>query len=58
MSAFYGIAAYLLTVLMSDIFMRLFTSDPAVIETGSHILVIVNIALLFTGIQNMQTTYF
>ena len=58
MSAFYGIAAYLLTVLMSDIFMRRFTSDPAVIETGSHILVIVNIALLFTGIQNMQTTYF
>lgn len=58
MSAVYGIAAYLLTVLLSDIFMRLFTSDPAVIQTGSHILVIVNAALLFTGIQNMQTTYF
>ena len=58
MSAVYGIAAYLLTVMLSDIFMRLFTSDPAVIQTGSHILVIVNAALLFTGIQNMQTTYF
>ena len=58
MAGVYGIAAYLLTVLLSDIFMRLFTSEPAVIQTGSHILVIVNAALLFTGIQNMQTTYF
>lgn len=58
MSAVYGIAAYLLTVLLSDTFMRLFTSDPAVIEMGSHILVVVNAALFFTGIQNMQTAYF
>lgn len=38
--------------------MKIFTSDTAVIETGVHILVIVNAAVLFSGIQSMQTTYF
>lgn len=54
----YGIGAYLVTILFAEIFMRLFTSDSAVIEMGTHILIIVNASVLFSGIQYMQTTYF
>lgn len=54
----YGVFAYISTLLFAEVFMKIFTSDTAVIETGVHILVIVNAAVLFSGIQSMQTTYF
>ena len=54
----YGICAYLITVLFAEIFMKIFTADTAVIEMGVHILVIVNSAVLFSGIQSVQTTWF
>lgn len=54
----YGICVYLATLIFSDLFMKVFTSDSAVVEMGSHILVIVNASVLFNGIQNIQTTYF
>ncbi len=38
--------------------MKIFTADTAVIEMGVHILVIVNSAVLFSGIQSVQTTWF
>lgn len=54
----YGICVYLVTLAFADIFMKVFTSDSTVIEMGIHILGIVNAAVLFSGIQNIQTTYF
>lgn len=54
----YGICVYLATLIFSDLFMKVFTSDSAVVEMGSHIPVIVNASVLFNGIQNIQTTYF
>lgn len=54
----YGICVYLVTYVFADVFMKVFTSDSAVITMGIHILIIVNAAVLFNGIQNIQTTYF
>lgn len=48
----------MVTILFAEIFMKLFTSDSTVIEMGTHILVIVNASVLFSGIQCMQTTCF
>ena len=58
MTEIYGIAAYLLTIFLAEIFMWLFTPELPVVHTGGHILRIVNASLLFSGIQSMQTTCF
>lgn len=54
----YGGTGYLLSLVLAEKLVQLFTSDMPAAEMGSHILVIVNASLLFHGIQNIQGTYF
>ena len=58
MAGVYGIGAFLAVLADAEGLMGIFTGDPQVQHTGSHILVIVSSALVFSGIQTMETVYF
>ncbi|WP_051685384.1 MATE family efflux transporter [Clostridium sp. KNHs205] len=54
----YGAVISLSLIVLAEPIMYIFTSDPAVIRMGSYILKIINIGILFSGIQSIQSTYF
>lgn len=58
MAGVYGIGAFLAVLAGAEGLMGIFTGDPQVQHTGSYMLGIVSSALVFSGIQTMETVYF
>ncbi len=54
----YGVVISLSLIVLAEPIMYIFTSDPAVTRMGSNILKIINLGILFSGIQSIQSTYF
>lgn len=54
----YGLLVWLLTICFAQTLMCLFTKEIPVVILGGHALTIISAGILFSGLQNVQATYF